>query len=524
MAWAWVELDTADVFLSDVITEHARFEAVVADRADAPATQVADVVGCSCNWDQLIEQESLPDVATGDVIAFLGTGCYEEVSAANFNALPRPATVLVDGGDAYVVRRAETLVGRAQPRRLRPAATTARRPRRSPSRPPRRRPSPPARRRRPSRGTRPAPTPSTGSRTRTSARRGSRRRRRPGARSPAARRCPTRPPPRTAHAATTSGWPRCGRITAATGDSTSASRSGGIRPRRSTTRPVRVVTDDPIRRGDDEHRRDPGGADAEAVELQRQQRAQHPEQRAGDDHEPQAEQHVVVAHRARARPAPSPACRGAGERSRASSTIAPSTTATSATNVTRAVGGRQRAEHRPERCAEDRDADDAADHATAALRRRLARQPGGGERPRDAAAGRALDEPRQHRAPGRSRAGRARAWRRPAAPGRGRRSSAGRSGPPGTRRAARRPTCRADRRRSGSRPPPSKVEVVPRTAAAAARATRAAASRAARPCRRGPSGGCGGRRPSPAESTGDPPIRRLVTRHLHTPYVQGRWE
>ena len=109
MPWAWVEVDTADVFLSDVVTEHTRFHAVVADRADAPATQRADVVGCSCNWDQLIEQEALPDVATGDVIAFLGTGCYEEVSAANFNALPRPATVLVDGADAAVVRRAETL-------------------------------------------------------------------------------------------------------------------------------------------------------------------------------------------------------------------------------------------------------------------------------------------------------------------------------------------------------------------------------------------------------------------------------
>jgi diaminopimelate decarboxylase len=109
LRWAWVEVDTADVFLSDVITEHTRFASVVADRADAPATQVADLVGCSCNWDQLTEQASLPDVAPGDVIAFLGTGCYEEVSAANFNALPRPATVLVDGAEAVVARRAETL-------------------------------------------------------------------------------------------------------------------------------------------------------------------------------------------------------------------------------------------------------------------------------------------------------------------------------------------------------------------------------------------------------------------------------
>ncbi len=109
LPWAWVEVDTADVFLSDVVTEHTRFRAVVADRADEPPVQHADVVGCSCNWDQLIEQEALPEVGTGDVIAFLGTGCYEEVSAANFNALPRPGTVLVDGTDAAFVRRAETL-------------------------------------------------------------------------------------------------------------------------------------------------------------------------------------------------------------------------------------------------------------------------------------------------------------------------------------------------------------------------------------------------------------------------------
>jgi diaminopimelate decarboxylase len=88
---------------------HTRFRAVVAVRADAPAVQHAEVVGGSCNWDQLIEQEALPEVGTGDVIAFLGTGCYEEVSAANFNALPRPGTVLVQGTEAAFVRRAETL-------------------------------------------------------------------------------------------------------------------------------------------------------------------------------------------------------------------------------------------------------------------------------------------------------------------------------------------------------------------------------------------------------------------------------
>ncbi len=43
------------------------------------------------------------------MVAFLDTGAYQEASANNFNALPRPATVLVSGGEARVVRRAETI-------------------------------------------------------------------------------------------------------------------------------------------------------------------------------------------------------------------------------------------------------------------------------------------------------------------------------------------------------------------------------------------------------------------------------
>ena len=297
LAWAWVELDTADVFLSDVITEHARFAAVVADRAEAPATQVADLVGCSCNWDQLTEQESLPDVAPGDVIAFLGTGCYEEVSAANFNALPRPATVLVDGAEAYVVRRAETPRRRAQPRRLTTsgsdstqttaiAVQAAASPAASASAPP---PAEP----------RNAPGPhaidwianANVCSTRVSSA--------PCARSEIAG------GQKMSHAATASDRPR--------GDHQRPAevRQDHGRHRRQHERepqrrdPPATVDDAPGQGGDrrpdqrreHEHRRDPGGADAEPVELQRQQRAQHPEQRARDDHEPEAEQHVVVADR-----------------------------------------------------------------------------------------------------------------------------------------------------------------------------------------------------------------------------------
>jgi diaminopimelate decarboxylase len=41
------------------------------------------------------------------VLAFLDTGAYQEASASNFNALPRPATVLVSGAGAEIVKTAE---------------------------------------------------------------------------------------------------------------------------------------------------------------------------------------------------------------------------------------------------------------------------------------------------------------------------------------------------------------------------------------------------------------------------------
>jgi diaminopimelate decarboxylase len=105
----FVELDTTEMFLLDIHLEHNRFSHIVANRASRPLTVVADLVGCSCGFDTITPDAALPEVAPGDVLAFLDTGAYQEVSANNFNALPRPATVLVSGGEARVVRRAETI-------------------------------------------------------------------------------------------------------------------------------------------------------------------------------------------------------------------------------------------------------------------------------------------------------------------------------------------------------------------------------------------------------------------------------
>ena len=51
----------------------------------------------SCGFDVLAQQTELPEVEVNDVIAFLDTGAYQDACASNFNALPRPGTVLVRG-------------------------------------------------------------------------------------------------------------------------------------------------------------------------------------------------------------------------------------------------------------------------------------------------------------------------------------------------------------------------------------------------------------------------------------------
>jgi diaminopimelate decarboxylase len=125
-AWSWIGTDTSVINLHDIPYLSGRFEHVVANRAGEPATERSDIVGWTCMVDRITPEALVqPSVAAGDVIAFLGTGAYQECSAANFNALPRPASVLVHGTEAELVRRRETpadvFARDLVPERLRPA-------------------------------------------------------------------------------------------------------------------------------------------------------------------------------------------------------------------------------------------------------------------------------------------------------------------------------------------------------------------------------------------------------------------
>jgi diaminopimelate decarboxylase len=69
----------------------------------------ADVVGPVCETgDFLARDRSLPEVFPGDVLAVCTAGAYGFAQASNYNARPRPAEVLVEGGAWRVVRARET--------------------------------------------------------------------------------------------------------------------------------------------------------------------------------------------------------------------------------------------------------------------------------------------------------------------------------------------------------------------------------------------------------------------------------
>jgi diaminopimelate decarboxylase len=75
----------------------------------APLAGPTEVVGPICeSTDVLATAADLPDLAPGDLVAFLDAGAYGMTMASNYNGQPRPAEIVVAEGVARVARRRET--------------------------------------------------------------------------------------------------------------------------------------------------------------------------------------------------------------------------------------------------------------------------------------------------------------------------------------------------------------------------------------------------------------------------------
>jgi diaminopimelate decarboxylase len=106
--WHVIVVDTTEFWFTGGRYEHNLHHYLFANKPDAPPTGKSDIIGRSCYGDRLLPAVPVPDVQPGDVLALLDTGAYQEVSMSNFNALPRPASVLVTGDRASLIRRRET--------------------------------------------------------------------------------------------------------------------------------------------------------------------------------------------------------------------------------------------------------------------------------------------------------------------------------------------------------------------------------------------------------------------------------
>jgi diaminopimelate decarboxylase len=72
------------------------------------AAHTWDIVGPVCESGDWLGRDRRFAVEQGDVLAVLSAGAYGMTMASNYNAQPRPAEIVVEGGAARVARRRET--------------------------------------------------------------------------------------------------------------------------------------------------------------------------------------------------------------------------------------------------------------------------------------------------------------------------------------------------------------------------------------------------------------------------------
>jgi diaminopimelate decarboxylase len=71
---------------------------------------VADIVGPVCeSGDFFARDRELPELRTGELAVLLDAGAYGMSLASNYNSRGRAAEVLIEGGEARLIRRRETV-------------------------------------------------------------------------------------------------------------------------------------------------------------------------------------------------------------------------------------------------------------------------------------------------------------------------------------------------------------------------------------------------------------------------------
>lgn len=87
----------------------SRYEALIANRAAAPAASRVTIAGKHCESGDVLVTDALLDAPRrGDVLVTPATGAYGYAMANNYNGVPRPPVIFCSGGQARAVIRRET--------------------------------------------------------------------------------------------------------------------------------------------------------------------------------------------------------------------------------------------------------------------------------------------------------------------------------------------------------------------------------------------------------------------------------
>ncbi len=101
----------ADVAMTELIRPalYNAYHQIVPVEIKTDEVEIADIVGPVCETGDFIARDrKILKLSRGDYIAIMTAGAYGFVASSNYNARLRPAEVLIDGKNYYLIRECET--------------------------------------------------------------------------------------------------------------------------------------------------------------------------------------------------------------------------------------------------------------------------------------------------------------------------------------------------------------------------------------------------------------------------------
>ena len=105
----WVNLDFSTNNLPRIDTSGSVYHILAASEMKRAFSESVTFVGPTCVDSVIGTDRRMPALRRDDPIAVLDAGMYAESASTQFNSLPRPATVLVNGATAEIVKERETV-------------------------------------------------------------------------------------------------------------------------------------------------------------------------------------------------------------------------------------------------------------------------------------------------------------------------------------------------------------------------------------------------------------------------------